>query len=89
MNTLIYSVTDCSQCSLIVKYVFINSNLSPIKKTVKLEYDRDGNYQYNITRAIARILKSWNTMIFRVINQTLKLLYYNKTSHCIGKCITS
>lgn len=58
MNTLIYSVTDCSQCYLIVKYVFVNSNLSPIKRTVKLEYDRDGNYQYNITRAIARFLKS-------------------------------
>ena len=57
MNTLIYSVTDCSQCYLIVKYVFINSNLSPIKKTVKLEYDRDGNYQYNITSAIARIFE--------------------------------
>lgn len=57
MNTLIYSVIDCSQCYLIVKYVFINSNLSPIKKTVKLEYDRDGNYQYNITRAIARIFE--------------------------------
>ena len=57
MNTLIYSVTDCSQCYLIVKYVFVNSNLSPIKRTVKLEYDRDGNYQYNITRAIARIFE--------------------------------